>query len=46
MKKGDVRSCSNFRGIKVVSHTMKIWERVVEAMIGEQQPHAEKEQYM
>lgn len=32
-----MRSCSNFRGMKVVSHTMKIWERVVEAMISEQQ---------
>ena len=28
--KGDVQNCSNYRGIKLVSHTMKLWERVVE----------------
>ncbi|KAK3567105.1 hypothetical protein QTP86_009809 [Hemibagrus guttatus] len=31
--KGDVQSCSNYRGIKLMSHTMKIWERVVEARL-------------
>ena len=28
--KGEVQSCSNYRGIKWISHTMKLWERVVE----------------
>uniref|UniRef100_A0A8I6YFU2 Reverse transcriptase domain-containing protein n=1 Tax=Hordeum vulgare subsp. vulgare TaxID=112509 RepID=A0A8I6YFU2_HORVV len=28
--KGDVRSCTNYRGIKLMSHTMKLWERVIE----------------
>ena len=28
--KGDVQSCSKFRGIKLISHSMKLWERVVE----------------
>ena len=28
--KGDVQSCSNYRGIKLISHTMKLWERVIE----------------
>ena len=28
--KGDVQSCSNYRGIKLSNHTMKLWERVVE----------------
>ena len=28
--KGDVQSCSNYRGIKLTSHSMKLWERVVE----------------
>ncbi|KAK3559045.1 hypothetical protein QTP86_000049 [Hemibagrus guttatus] len=32
--KGDVQSCSNYRGIKLMSHTMKLWERVVEARLG------------
>ena len=27
---GDVQSCSNYRGIKLISHTMKLWERIVE----------------
>jgi Reverse transcriptase (RNA-dependent DNA polymerase). len=28
--KGDIQSCSNYRGIKLMSHTMKLWERVIE----------------
>ncbi|KAF3671399.1 putative pre-mRNA-processing factor 6-like [Capsicum annuum] len=28
--KGDIQSCNNYKGIKLLSHTMKIWERVVE----------------
>ncbi|KAK3546787.1 hypothetical protein QTP86_001620 [Hemibagrus guttatus] len=31
--KGDVQSCSNYRGIKLMSHAMKLWERVVEARL-------------
>ncbi|KAK3559797.1 hypothetical protein QTP86_020778 [Hemibagrus guttatus] len=31
--KGDVQSCSNYREIKLMSHTMKLWERVVEARL-------------
>ncbi|KAK3544839.1 hypothetical protein QTP86_027513 [Hemibagrus guttatus] len=31
--KGDVQSCSNYRGIKLMRHTMKVWERVVEARL-------------
>ncbi|KAK2921479.1 hypothetical protein Q8A73_000964 [Channa argus] len=31
--KGDVQSCGNYRGIKLISHTMKLWERVVEARL-------------
>ncbi|KAK3530878.1 hypothetical protein QTP70_003626 [Hemibagrus guttatus] len=31
--KGYVQSCSNYRGIKLMSHTMKVWERVVEARL-------------
>jgi hypothetical protein len=29
-KKGDIQSCTNYQGIKLMSHTMKIWERVIE----------------
>ena len=28
--KGDVQSCSNYRGITLISHTMKLWERIIE----------------
>ena len=31
--KGDAQDCSNYRGIKLMSHSMKIWERVVEARL-------------
>ncbi|XP_070008739.1 uncharacterized protein [Nicotiana sylvestris] len=29
--KGDIQNCNNYMGIKLLSHTMKVWERVVEA---------------
>lgn len=29
-EKGDIQDCKNYRGIKLVSHTLKIWERVIE----------------
>ncbi|XP_019238846.1 PREDICTED: uncharacterized protein LOC109218899 [Nicotiana attenuata] len=28
--KGDIQNCNNYRGIKLLSHTMKVWERVIE----------------
>ncbi|KAK3521020.1 hypothetical protein QTP86_018665, partial [Hemibagrus guttatus] len=31
--KGDVQSCSIYKGIKLMSRTMKLWERVVEARL-------------
>ena len=31
--KGDAQYCGSYRGIKLMSHTMKIWERVIEARI-------------
>jgi hypothetical protein len=27
--KEDVQSCTNYRGIKLMSHTMKLWERII-----------------
>ena len=41
--KGDIKECENYWGIKLMSHSMILWERVIEArirkevMIGEQQ---------
>jgi len=28
--KGDVQDCNNYRAIKLLSHTMKLWEHVIE----------------
>ena len=42
-EKGDIQDCGNYRGIKMISHTMNIWERVKdrrlreETTIGEEQ---------
>ena len=27
--KGDAQCCGNYRGIKLMSHTMKVWERII-----------------
>ena len=32
-QKGDHLECNNFRGIKLLSHTLKLWERVVESRL-------------
>ena len=31
--KGDAQFCGNYRGIKLISHTMKVWERIIEARL-------------
>ena len=31
--KRDIKECGNNRGIKLMGHTMKLWERVIEARI-------------
>jgi len=28
--KGDIQNCANYREIKLIIHTMKLWERVIE----------------
>ena len=33
--KGDVLVCNNYRDIKLMSHTMKLWERIKEARLRE-----------
>ena len=32
---GDVLECNNYRGIKLMSRTMKLWERIIEARLRE-----------
>lgn len=31
--KGDIQNCNNYKGIKLLSHTMKVWDRVVEMRV-------------
>ncbi|XP_019232496.1 PREDICTED: uncharacterized protein LOC109213191 [Nicotiana attenuata] len=31
--KGDVQNCNNYRGIKLLSHVMKVWESVIEGRL-------------
>ena len=31
--KKDIKECGNYRGIKLMSHTMKLWERIIELRI-------------
>ena len=31
--KGDTQCCGNYRGIKLMSHMMKVWKRIIEARL-------------
>ena len=31
--KRDIQNCTNYRGIKLISHTIKLWKRVIENQI-------------
>ena len=33
--KGDLLECNNYRGIQLTSHTMKLWEGMIEAILRE-----------
>ena len=33
INKGDAQCCESYRGIKLTSHTMKVWERIIEARL-------------
>ena len=35
-QKGDIQQCSNYRGVKLMSHTKKLWERVVDCRVREE----------
>ena len=41
--KGDIKECGNYRGIKLMSHTMKLWEGIIEARIGKEVTIAEQQ---
>ena len=42
-EKGEIQDCGNYRGIKLISHSMNIWERIIvrrlmeETTIGDEQ---------
>ena len=31
--KGDAQCCGNYRGIKLMIHTIKVWERIIETRL-------------
>ena len=35
-EKGDIQDRGNYRGIKMVSHTMTIWERIIDRRLREE----------
>ena len=41
--KGDIKECGNYRGIKLMSHTMKLWEMIIEARIRKEVTIAEQQ---
>ena len=42
--KGDAQCCGNYKGIKLMSQTMKVWERIIEARLRER-VEISKQQY-
>ena len=41
--KGDVQSCSNYSGIMLCRHTMKLWKRVVERILRSDLTYSEQQ---
>ena len=41
--KGDIEECGNYQGIKLMSRTIKLWERVIEARIRKEVTIAEQQ---
>ena len=41
--KGDIKECGNYHGIKLMSHTMKLLERVIEARLRKEVRVAEQQ---
>ena len=40
---GDIKECGNYRGSKLMSHTMKLWERIIKARIRKEVTIAEQQ---
>ena len=41
--KGDIKECGNYRGIKVIIHLMKLWNRVIATKIKKEVTIAEQQ---
>ena len=41
--KGDIKECGNYRGIKLMSHIIKLWERIIKARIRKEVTIAEQQ---
>ena len=41
--KGEIQVCGNYRGIKLMSHTMKIWKRVIDVTLREEKSIGEEQ---
>ena len=41
--KGDIKEYGNYRGIKLMSHSMKLWEKIIEARIKKEVTIAEQQ---
>ena len=37
--KGDIQSSTNYKGIKLMCHTMKLWEKVIEQRLRHEQQY-------
>ena len=44
INKGGAQCCGNYRGIKLMSHTMKVWKRIIEARLRDRM-EISKQQY-
>ena len=42
-EKGDIQDCGNYRGIKMIYHTMKIWERIIDRRMREETSMGEEQ---
>ena len=42
-EKGGIQDCRNYSGIKMISHTMKIWERVIDRRLREETTMGEEQ---
>ena len=42
-EKGDIHDCGKYRGFKMIYHTMKIWERIIDRRLREETSKGEEQ---